>query len=171
MIKKLLSITMLIFLTCFSLSAVACSNTKPSDENDEYAADEAELWEWKYGAPDEVLSGSTSELLEFFLQSNYMWMELAYEGFLSSPPTTPHEPDFTCHEAFAELITRDDLPKVLEEYAGKILRGKFDVNYTISGDETSFDKVLKQPSVKSLLTDLTDMPNLQKMYDSYIPNS
>ncbi len=195
MIKKLLSVVMLISLICFSLSAAACSKTQSTENNDNNAENSLssnthpsrvdfdpstgmyttylneEYAERLYGASDEVLSSSTSELLEYFLQSFFMNQELMREAYLSSVPEEPYEPDYSCNEAFAELLIRDDLTEVLEKYAGKILRGKFDVNYTISGDETSFDKVLKQQSVKSLLTDLTDMPNLQKMYGGYTANS
>lgn len=176
MFKKLLSSVLLLSLICFSLSTAAFSQAEPPGEIENNVESDssdgmyttflnAECAERLYGAPDEVLSSSTSELLEYFLQSYFMKMELISEAFMSSVPAEPQEFDYGCNDAFAELVSRNDFVEVLEEYAGKILRGEYEVEYNLNEDESSFDKVLKQPSVKSLLTDLTDFPNLQEMYD------
>ncbi len=175
MIKKLLSVVMLISLICFSLSAAACSKTQSTENNDNNAenslSSNTHPSRVEYGAPEEVLSSSTSELLEYFLQSDFMGQELYASISWSSIPEEPYESDYSCNEAFAELLTRDDLTEVLEKYAGKILRGEYEVEYNLDGNESAFDKLLAQKSIKSLLSDLNGLPNLQFMYSDYAANS
>ena len=111
--------------------------------------------EWIFGAPDEILSASTMELLEYFLDTPFLQQQF----FVYSTPVKP-EIDFSCHKAFRELISRDDFVETLENYAGSILHGLKSDKFDIAG----FDEILAQPSVKSIISDSTysadSYPNL-----------
>lgn len=116
--------------------------------------------EWLLGAPDEIISASTTELLEYFLKSPFMGQRI----YSCSSVPDYNEIDFSCHKAFRELISREDCIDTLENYAGNILRGA----ESAESDKIGFAKLLTQPSVKTLIDDLadtaTDYPNLRNMY-------
>ena len=124
--------------------------------------------EWIFGAPDEILSASTMELLEYFLDTPFLQQQF----FVYSTPVKP-EIDFSCHKAFRELISRDDFVETLENYAGSILHGLKSDKFDIAG----FDEILAQPSVKSIISDSTysadSYPNLQSIYTAFevVPSS
>ena len=124
--------------------------------------------EWIFGAPDEILSASTMELLEYFLDTPFLQQQF----FVYSTPVKP-EIDFSCHKAFRELISRDDFVETLENYAGSILHGLKNDEFDIAG----FDEILAQPSVKSIISDSTysadSYPNLQSIYTAFevVPSS
>ena len=120
-----------------------------------------EYLERMFGAPDEILSASTLELLEYFLESQFMRERI--HSYCSST-LAESEFDFSCHEAFRELISREDCIEVLESYAGSIL-------YSSESDEwvqVKLEKILSQPAVKSIISELspaaTSYPNLQSIY-------
>lgn len=105
-----------------------------------------EYLERMFGAPDEILSGSTLELLEYFLESQFMRERIHSYG---SSTLVEREFDFSYHEAFRELVSREDCIEVLESYAGNIL-------YSSENDEldiAKLEKILSQPAVKSLISD------------------
>lgn len=107
-----------------------------------------EYLERMFGAPDEILSGSTLELLEYFLESQFMRERIHSYG---SSTLVEREFNFSCHEAFRELVSREDCIEVLESYAGNIL-------YSSENDEldiAKLEKILSQPAVKSLISDLS----------------
>ena len=116
--------------------------------------------EWLLGAPDEIISASTTELLEYFLKSPFMGQRI----YSCSSVPDYNEIDFSCHKAFRELISREDCIDTLENYAGNILRGA----ESAESDKIGFGKLLTQPSVKTLMDDLADTaadyPNLRNMY-------
>lgn len=121
---------------------------------------DSEYLEWIFGAPEEIISASTIELLEYFLGSPFMGQQI----FSCSSTSKKREIDFSCHEAFRELISREDCVEVLERYSGSIL-------YSSENDEldrTKFERLLSQPLVKSIISDLpsasTSCPNLQGIY-------
>lgn len=121
---------------------------------------DSEYLEWLLGVPDEIISASTIEVLEYFLESPFMGQQI----FSCSSTFEEREIDFSCHEAFRELVSREDCIEVLESFAGSIL-------YSPENDElnlSKFEKLLSQPLVESLLSDLTSSadgyPNLQSMY-------
>lgn len=116
----------------------------------------SEYWEWLNGAPDEVLSGSTAEVLEYFLNSNFLGQQVL--SCSSTPRKT--EIDFSCHEAFREFISREDCIEVLESYAGSLLSSLEDDEFEI----TKLEEVLSALSMKPLLSDLESYPELQSMY-------
>lgn len=124
------------------------------------ATADPEYLEWLLGAPDEILSSSTLELLEFFLCSPFMGQQV----YSCSSTLNNEDIDFSCHEAFRELISREDCIEALENYAGSILCG----SKSDELDKTKFEKLLIQPFVKSLISDLADTatsyPNLRSIY-------
>ena len=123
---------------------------------------DSEYLEWLLGAPDEILSATTFELLDYFLKSPFMGQQI----FSVSATPTNREVDFTSHEAFSELISREDCIEVLESYAGSILFGSENDEL----DRIKFEKLLSQPSVKSIVYDLPSAtsiyPNLQSIYSA-----
>lgn len=115
---------------------------------------------WLYNIPNEVMVGPTSELLEYFLQSNYMFEQVFS---CSSVFSEKGEEDFSRNMAFRELIARDDFVESLDAYAKEILNGKKDIGF----NKVVFQKVINQPAVQLLVADLADTadyPNLQTMY-------
>lgn len=120
-----------------------------------------EYLERMFGVPDEILSGSTLELLEYFLESQFMRERI--HSYCSST-LVEREFDFSCHEAFGELISREDCIEVLENYAGSILCSSENDEWV----QAKLEKILSQPAVKSLISDLssaaTSCPNLQSIY-------
>ena len=118
------------------------------------ATADSEYLEWLLGASDEIISASTIELLEYFLKSPFMGQQV-YSCF-----STPNnrEIDFSCHEAFRELISREDCVESLESYAESILCGSKSDELDIA----KFEKLLAQPSVESLISD--SYPNLRSIY-------
>lgn len=141
-------------------SGSATGDVKIDSEYIRTGTADPEYWEWLNGAPDEVLSGSTAEVLEYFLNSNFLGQQVL--SCSSTPRKT--EIDFSCHEAFREFISREDCIEVLESYAGSLLS-------SLESDEldiAEFEKLLEQSSIKSLISDLpsiaTSCPNLQSMY-------
>ncbi len=128
--------------------------------------EDPEFWEESHGAPDEVLSGSTSELLEYFLQTQFIRQRLYSEVYASSFSAIPTEDfDYSVHEAFRELISREDFLEVLEDHAKTIPdASKSDDDE----DKRMIEKILAQPRVRSLVSDSAnaayEYPNLQSMY-------
>ena len=123
------------------------------------ASADPEYLEWLLAVPDEIKCASTGELLGYFLESPFMGQQL-----YSSSTFEVREIDFSCHEAFRELVSREDCIEVLEQYAGSFLN---DSEYN-EPDLAKFEKLLAQPSVRSLLSDLPaaaeSCPNLQRIY-------
>lgn len=123
-----------------------------------------------YGAPDEILSASTIELLEYFIQTPFMGQKVF--TLLSSPvPNSNEKPDYTCHEAFRELISRDDFIDALEIYAAKLLCTSTSVELNFDNRVfEKFEKLLTESSVDALLASpaysTADHPNLQRMRDT-----
>lgn len=120
---------------------------------------DSEYLEWLLDVPDEIVSASTIELLEYFLESPFMGQQI----YSCSSTFEEREIDFSCHEAFRELVSREDCIEVLESYAGSIL-------YSSENDEldiAKFEKLLAQPLVESILSDLSatakSYPNLQRI--------
>ena len=121
---------------------------------------DSDYLEWLLGVPDEIVSTSTIELLEYFLESPFM----AQQIYSFSSSFEEREIDFSCHEAFRELVSREDCIEALESCAGNIL-------YSSEHDElyrTKFEKLLSQTLVKSIISELpstvTSCPNLQSIY-------
>ncbi len=123
---------------------------------------DSEYLEWLLGAPDEIMSTTTFELLDYFLKSPFMGQQI----FSVSATPADREIDFSCHEAFRELISREDCIEVLESYAGSILYGSEKNELDI----TKLEKLLAQPSIKSIVSDLSSTasscPNLQSIYSA-----
>ncbi len=172
MFKRFFSL-ILILLMCCSLSSAASYQTEHSHAkgNDETimtsdyvltAKVDPDLLDRLFGASDEIISGSTIELLEYFLGSPFMWEQTF------SPSSIPnYEPmDFSNHKAYRELITREDLLETLDNYAKSILQG----SKSDEPDKVKFEKLLIQPDVVLLISDLTDItavyPSLQSIFNN-----
>ena len=196
MFKKIFSM-MLVFLLCCSASITVFAQAEHShvEENDASIGNEEtaiinvtsptseidsdyvftatadpEYWDWLVGAPDEILSASTIELLEYFLNSRFV--EQSIYSYASST-MYKRELGFSSSEAFRELISRDDFMETLEIYAESILNG----SNSSEQDKFKFEKLLAQPSVKSLISDseysATNYPNLRSIYitSQVVPSS
>lgn len=124
------------------------------------ATADPEYLEWLYDAPDEIISASTIALLEYFLDTPFMGQQV----YSYSSTFTTKEIDFSLHEAFRELISRADFLAALESYAEGILNASDSSELEIN----TFEKLLAQPSVESLASDLEcsadSYPNLQSIY-------
>ncbi len=127
------------------------------------ATADPEYLEWLYGAPDEIISASTIDLLEYFLETPFMGQQVFSCLSTFSTPNNS-EIDFSCHEAFRELISREDFLVALESYAERILNASDSSELEIN----TFEKLLVEPSVESLASDLEcsadSYPNLQSIY-------
>ena len=103
---------------------------------------DSSLLESIYAVPDDILSSSTDELLEYFLNSPYM-MGQVYN--LSSSLTEQPNRDYSDHPAFKELLTRDDLSSSIEN-----------VGASITGSDTylyeALQMVVEQPLIRDRLT-------------------
>lgn len=98
------------------------------------AAADGEYLEWLLGAPDEILSASTMELLDYFLNTPFMGQQV----YSCSSTPNEREIDFSCHEAFRELISREDFTEAVDAYAESILSGsKID-----ELDKAAFERLL-----------------------------
>ena len=98
--------------------------------------------------PEEILSAPTRDLLEYFMNSDFM-KNRAASGMLKSAPRETDDMDYSCHRAFCELISRADFVECLEDYA-RSLPEDCSINY-FSSPGTALAKVLKQPSVKKIV--------------------
>lgn len=118
-----------------------------------------------FDAPDEILSATTQELLNYFMNSDFI-RECILADVLMSDCQTRSEMDYTRNKAFRELISRDDFVLCLNNYVK-----------TISDDciiddcfnyVTELNNVLKQPSVKKIvseaITSSTDYQSIQNYY-------
>ncbi len=121
---------------------------------------DSEYLEWLLGVPDEIICASTGELLEYFLESPFMGQQI----YSCSSTFEGQEIDFSCHEAFRELVSREDCIEALENYAGSILCSSENDELDIA----KFEKLLAQPLVGLILSDCSSTaesyPNLQSIY-------
>ena len=155
MFKKFFAILVLFICCSASISVFAQAEHSRVEENItdaettfdfqyvQTATADAEYLEWLLGAPDEILSAPTIELLEYFLASSFMGQQV----FPCSSTMNSKEIDLSCHEAFRELVSRKDLMQALEDYAEIILNG----SKSNELEKAKFEKLLVQPYVESLL--------------------
>ncbi len=121
------------------------SETEPKD-----AIGDSGYLDMLYGAPEEILNGGTSELLEYFLESKYLAQE-TFDFAVSSPNVSNKESDFTLNAVYRELIKREDLPEIITEYAKR-----FDNADADDYDRIKFAKLLDQPHMKWIVPELSD---------------
>lgn len=119
MVKRCLSL-LLSVIVCFTfapaivVSATTDDKTNATLENLTYKIPVTEEYMEKvFGAPEEILDGSTEELLDYFLNS--MFLRSVTFPLASSDSVTERQKnaDFTAHAAFRELLTRSDLIEAL----------------------------------------------------------
>jgi hypothetical protein len=153
---------------------------------------DAKSREWIYSAPDDILNGTTSGLLEYFLDSLFLHQDIYSRSTIGGT----YKSDYTCHAAFKELVSRKDLLQTLENYAKKAFTNlsiskevllqtlemyknkelakeidasiDFEVRNLLSVLEP-FSKILEQDSVKTVFSNvseksLTDYPFLTNFY-------
>lgn len=130
-----------------------------------YTAEADPEWlEWLYGTPEAVLSGSTSDLLEYFINSSFIWMEAYCSSDIEW--SSQSKTDYSCHAAFQELIARDDFLEALENYAACIQNGNTAEDLH---EELRLKKILAQPFVEKLVTESRgtscSIPNLERFYE------
>jgi hypothetical protein len=126
-----------------------------------YPAD-PEYAEEYLGVPDKVAAGSTEELLNYFLQTDFIFQRIYLRADTGQPA------DFSEHRAYQKLISRKDLPDVLESYAKDIMQGA--VNSILS--KVKFEQLLKQPEIQSisgaLACNANDYPYLIRFYNDAV---
>ena len=115
---------------------------------------------WLLSVPEEIKSASTSEILEYFLKTPFMGQQI----FSVSSTPMSESVDLSIHDAFRELVSREDCVDALEIYAGKILNGEIVDEFDIK----KFEKLLDNSRVKSLVFnsghDVSYYPNLESIY-------
>ncbi|MBE6609220.1 MAG: hypothetical protein E7634_00975 [Ruminococcaceae bacterium] len=107
-----------------------------------------ELYEKLYSAPNEVLNGTTSDLLEYFLDSHILKQQL----LPLSSTNKPYKLDFTPNIAFKELVSRKDFLQMLEQYAKDAINGTRSELFA----ERKLEKILEQDSVKAVFWETAD---------------
>lgn len=119
-----------------------------------------DFMEWLYGMPKDLRSGTTVELLDYFLQSPFMGQQLY--SCSSIRESDQKRANFTVHEAFFELISRKDFLAELENYAQSI-SGK-----SRSTDLHKIELILQQNTVREIISESAcsslDYPCLQNIY-------
>ena len=98
---------LLIIISVFSTPASA----EPYEENTEPdSVQDTPAWKKNLMVPPEVLTWPTGDLLDYFLESKYLFADVCLG---SLPVTMRPSLDYTVHPAFAELIRRPDFPAAL----------------------------------------------------------
>ncbi len=119
MVKRCISL-FLAAIVCFALAPVVITSAATDDKTNETLENltykipvTEEYMEKVFGAPEEILNGSTEELLDYFLNSMFLasrTMPLASSNYVAERQKNA---DYTAHAAFRELLTRSDLTEVL----------------------------------------------------------
>ena len=107
----------------------------------------AEEQEHRYGIPDSLATGATEELLRALLTSPFMEQQLFAPLSFSSMDMYDASVDYTVHEAYAELIGRDDLAPVLMRYAAQLSPASISNPREVQ----AFDLLMKQPAIRVAL--------------------
>ena len=93
-----------------------------------------EYMENVFGAPEEILNGSTEKLLDYFLNSTFLYSRTSPLASSDYVAERHKNSDYTAHAAFRELLTRSDLTEVLANTVR-------DVYYEIMTDEYMVEKL------------------------------
>lgn len=137
--------TLLILFVSFLLlssSALACD--KCSEETSTSHPYETHSWEETLVVPDEVLLLPTEELLDYFLNSQFLFNDVCLR---SVPLTEDNAIDYSIHPAYAELITRSDILLAIEKKAN--ISTKADAPAFI---RTKLQSIVSQKSIQKLLS-------------------
>lgn len=137
MIKRCLFL-LLAIVVCFTfspeiaVSAAIDDKTNEPLENLTYMIPVTEEYMEKvFGAPEEILNGSTEGLLEYFLNSMFLdsrTLPLASSTYVAE---RSQNADYTAHAAFRELMTRSDLTSVLANSVRSVYYEKITDEYMI----------------------------------------
>lgn len=122
------------------------SEMKVDDESYIYTASVSnDLFQTVYSVPDEILNGNTKDLLEWFLNCDYVQIKVS-GLFLSAPRVEPV--GFFRHPAYQELITRADLITSIRDFATENIENAIELHDEISA-------LLQQPEIKAFVGDAT----------------
>ena len=107
---------------------------------------------------------STAQLFADYISSDDVILSAVVKNF-------PHVRDFSGDDGFKELITRDDLPEVLEAYAEYLSSPDY-VPPVLNYEKEIFGDIIRQWEVidtvnDAVISDSSQYPALQKMYSSY----
>ena len=148
-----------LFFCLFSFSALACEKctdeelsydslefiSSHSDEEKElgYFLDyDVSILEKLVSTPKEILSGSTKELLDYFLESDLLIFDSYSRSDLATKDTLF---DYSVHPAFSELIKRTDvLPEIINKAA------LISTKNTSSIEQVVFMQFLNQHEIKKI---------------------
>lgn len=123
---------------------------------------DSDFMEWLYGVPEDLRSASTLDLLDYFLKSPFIGQQLYPVSSIFNG--SKQKADFTAHEAFLELLSREDFVYELENYAQSIYSSSENI------DMRKFELLLQQDLVDSLISasthSISDYPYLQTIYTS-----
>ncbi len=172
MLKKILVFLLCLAVICV-MPATVFAQTQDSSPNEIdsvtitedgymiYPADPGYAEEY-LGVPDKVAAGSTEELLAYFLQTDFIFQRIYLRADTNQPA------DFSEHKAYQELVSRKDLPDVLESHAKSIIQG---TDSSILS-KVKFEQLLKQPEIQSISGALSgkanDYPNLIRYYNDAV---
>ena len=98
-----------------SFSALACDECVEKEPKS--SSRETHTWEDSLKVSDEVLSLPTEELLEYFLNSDFLIMDVVGR---SGPMT--EETDYTVYPVYSELIKRTDFVRAIEKKAQSLVK-------------------------------------------------
>lgn len=127
-----------------NIKGFTLSEMKVDDESYIYTASVSnDLFQTVYSVPDEILNGNTKDLLEWFLNCDYVQIKVS-GLFLSAPRVEPVV--FFRHPAYQELITRADLITSIRDFATENIENAMELHDEISA-------LLQQPEVKAFVGD------------------
>lgn len=119
--------------------------------------------DWMWEVSDDVLSGDTRSLLETFLNTTLVRSSTAFGAGNSSNDWVKMSV-----RPLVELVSRNDLLRVLDEYARDLFNSSDERALTI--DILYLECLLKQPSIQKLVFDenveLADYPSLLSIYSN-----
>ncbi len=141
MVKRIISVLMALVMcmtftpTVFSVGELPSATDGKANETFEHETYKIpvsdEYMEKLFGAPEEVLAGSTQELLDHFLDSLFLTFCISSSDSVGAETA---DLDFNDHAAFRELLTRDDFLEVLSLYVRNVY-------YKVTTDEYEIEKL------------------------------
>ena len=116
--KRFTLMLLLLFVFClFSLPAPAWEECAEKENEPELLSNKNRTWEDSLKVPDEVLSLPTDELLDYFLNSEFLLIDTVGR---SGPIAEETQIDYSIHPAYSELIKRPDFAVAIGNKASEI---------------------------------------------------
>lgn len=107
----------MLLLVGLSLSALASEESAEKDTD--CSSCETRTWEDSLKVSDEILSLPTAELLDYFLNSDFLIIDVVGR---SGPMTAETQTDYMVYPVYAELIKRADIVRVIEKKAESLAK-------------------------------------------------